>query len=47
MSIGKKDLEKLRKGYRDELATLEAKCKEGNATREEYEQLNRLRKKMK
>lgn len=47
MSIGKKDLERLRKGYRDELATLEAKCKAGNATKEEYRQLNKLRSKMK
>ena len=47
MTISKKDLEKLRKGYRDELAILEEKCKGGNATKEEYEQLNRLRKKMK
>ncbi len=47
MTISKKDLEKLRKGYRDELAILEEKCKAGNATKEEYEQLNRFRKKMK
>ncbi len=47
MTIGKKDLEKLRKGYRDELAILEEKCKGGNATKEEYERLNKLRKKMK
>ena len=46
MTISKKDLDKLRKGNRDELATLEAKCKEGNATREEYARLNKLRKKM-
>lgn len=47
MSIGKKDLEKLRKGYRDELEALEAKCKAGNATKDEYRQLNKLRDKMK
>lgn len=46
MTIGKKDLEKLRKGYREELAILEAKCKDGNATKDEYAQLNKLRKKM-
>jgi len=46
MSIGKKDLERLRKGYRDDLAILEEKCKGGNATKEEYAQLNKLRKKM-
>ena len=47
MAIGKKDLEKLRKGYRDALVVLEEKCKGGNATKEEYKQLNKLRKKMK
>jgi len=47
MAIGKKDLERLRKGYRDELAVLEEKCKAGNATRDEYALLNKLRKKMK
>ena len=47
MTIGKKDLERLRKGYRDELALLEEKCKSGNATKEQYDQLNKLRKKMK
>lgn len=46
MTISKKDLEKLKKGNRDELAMLEAKCKEGNATRDEYARLNKLRKKM-
>jgi len=47
MTISKKDIEKLRKGYRDELAILEEKCKAGNATKDEYAQLNKLRKKMK
>jgi len=47
MTISKKDVEKLRKGYRDELAILEEKCKAGNATKDEYAQLNKLRKKMK
>ena len=47
MTIGKKDLERLRKGYRDELAILEEKCKAGNATKEEYKQLTKLRSKMK
>lgn len=46
MTISKKDLEKLKKGNRDELAMLEAKCREGNATRDEYARLNKLRKKM-
>lgn len=47
MTISKKDLEKLRKGYRDELAILEAKCKTGSGTKEEYKLLNKLRDKMK
>jgi len=47
MTIGKKDLIKLQRGYRDELAELEVKCKAGNATRDEYARLNKLRQKMK
>ena len=47
MAIGKKDLERLRKGYREELAILEEKCKSGNATKDDYQQLNKFRKKMK
>jgi len=47
MATGKKDFIRLRKGYREELAILEAKCKEGNATKEEYKELNKLREKMK
>lgn len=47
MSQGKKDVERLLKGYREELAVLEEKCKAGNATKEEYKQLTKLRKKMK
>ncbi|HLC84631.1 MAG TPA: hypothetical protein VJH22_02455 [Candidatus Nanoarchaeia archaeon] len=46
MSIGKRDLEKGRKEVRAELATLEEKCKAGNATKEEYHQLTKMRKKM-
>jgi len=46
MSQGKKDVERLVKGYREELAVLEEKCKAGNATQDEYKQLTKLRKKM-
>lgn len=46
MPTDKKTMEKLRKGYREEFAALEAKCKEGNATKEEYQQLTKLRRKM-
>ena len=47
MSAGKKETERLRKVVRADLAALEEKCKAGNATREEYQELNKLRKKMK
>ncbi len=47
MSQGKKDVQRLRKGYREELAVLEEKCRGGNATKEEYQELTKLRKKMK
>ncbi len=40
-------MDKLHRGYRDELAILEEKCKAGNATKEEYKQLKKLRDKMK
>jgi hypothetical protein len=47
MSQGKKDVERLIKGYREELSVLEEKCKAGNATKEEYKQLKKIRDKMK
>ena len=47
MTISKKDVEKLRKGYREELAMLEEKCKGGNATKDDYQRLNKMRNKMK
>jgi len=40
-------MDKLKRGYRDELAALEEKCKGGNATAEEYKQLKKLRDRMK
>ncbi len=40
-------MDKLKRGYRDELAVLEEKCKGGNATKEEYQELTKLRKRMK
>ncbi len=46
MPTGHKAMDKLRRGYRAELAILEEKCKGGNATKEEYQQLTKLRKKM-
>ncbi len=47
MGCSKKDIDKVQKMYREQLLILEAKCKEGNATKEEYKQLNRLREKIK
>ncbi len=47
MPTDRKTMDKLKRGYRDELAALEEKCKGGNATQEEYKQLTKLRKKMK
>jgi hypothetical protein len=46
MPTDRKTMDKLKKGYRDELAILEEKCKAGNATKDEYKQLTKLRKKM-
>jgi len=47
MGCGKKDIVKIQKGYREQLALLESKCKDGNATKEEYKLLNKLREKIK
>ena len=47
MPTDKKTMDKLRRGYRDSLSILEEKCKAGNASKEEYQELTKLRKKMK
>jgi hypothetical protein len=47
MPTGKKDMERLRKGYKEEFAALEAKCAAGNASKADYEALTKLRRKMK
>ena len=47
MTTGKKDIERLRKGYREELALLEAQCKSGGALKKDFKQLTKLRAKMK
>jgi hypothetical protein len=47
MPTDRKTMDKLKKGYREELALLEEKCKGGNATADEYKQLKKLRDKMK
>lgn len=47
MTISKKDLEKRYKDLKQELAALEAKCQGGSGTKEDYEALAKLRKRMK
>ncbi len=46
MPTDRKTMDKLRRGYRDELAILEEKCKEGNASKAELKELTKLRRKM-
>ena len=47
MAMSKKDLEKRQKGWREELAALEAKCAGGSGSKEDYEALAKMRKKFK
>lgn len=47
MTTSKRDLEKRYKEWRAELAALEAKCKDGSGTKEDYVALTKMRKKMK
>lgn len=46
MAMSKKDLEKRIKSVKGELAMLEAKCKDGSGTKEDYIALAKLRKKL-
>lgn len=46
MTISKRDLEKRLKDKKAELAELEAKCKDGSGTKEDYEALAKMRRKM-
>lgn len=46
MTISKRDLEKRNRDKKHELAELEAKCKDGSGTKEDYIELAKLRKKM-
>lgn len=46
MPTDRKTMDKLKKGYREELTALEEKCKGGNATADEYKQLKKFRDKM-
>ena len=47
MPTDKRKMDKLRKGLREELAIIEGKCKDGNATKEDYQQLTKLQRKLK
>ncbi|MEK6938146.1 MAG: hypothetical protein V2A62_04610 [Candidatus Woesearchaeota archaeon] len=46
MAMSKKDLEKKEKVWKQELAALEAKCQGGSGTKADYEELAKMRKKM-
>lgn len=45
--MGKKDLEKRQKDWKQELAALEAKCAGGSGTKEDYEAMSKLKKRFK
>ena len=47
MPVSKKDLEKRQREWKGELASLEAKCKDGSGTKDDYIALTKMRKKMK
>lgn len=47
MAMSKKDLEKRYKDSKAEIADLEARCKDGSGTKEDYIALTKLRKKLK
>ena len=47
MTTGKKDMDRLRKGYKEQLAILEERCKSGGARKEDFKELTKLRAKMK
>lgn len=47
MTISKRDLERRQKGLKEELAVLEAKCKDGSGSKDDYIALAKMRKKMK
>lgn len=46
MPMSKKDLVKRTREHKAELAILEAKCKDGSGTKEDYIALAKLKKKM-
>ncbi|MDO8642388.1 MAG: hypothetical protein Q7R76_02235 [Candidatus Woesearchaeota archaeon] len=46
MAQSKKELERRQKEWKAELAVLEAKCKDGSGTKDDYIALTKMRKKM-
>ena len=46
MPTDSRKMDKLRRGYKDEIAILEAKCKDGNASKDEQKQLAKLKRKL-
>lgn len=47
MAMSKRDLERRQKVWKDDLKALEVKCQGGSGTKEDYEMLAKLRRKMK
>ncbi|MBI2665099.1 hypothetical protein HYX12_00575 [Candidatus Woesearchaeota archaeon] len=47
MTMSKRDLEKRQKEWKSGLAALEAKCQGGSGTKEDYEQLAKMKRRMK
>ena len=47
MTMGKRDVEKRMKDVKQVIAGLEAKCKDGSGRKEDYEELARLKRKLK
>ncbi|MDP3639611.1 MAG: hypothetical protein Q8R53_00205 [Nanoarchaeota archaeon] len=47
MTMSKRDVEKRLRDSKGELAILEAKCKDGSGTKEDYIALAKLKKKLK
>jgi len=47
MAMSKRDLEKVQRSTKAELAILEAKCQGGSGTKDDYIALAKLRKKLK
>lgn len=46
MAMSKRDLEKRQKDHKKELADLEAKCKGGSGTKDDYVLLAKMRKRL-